>query len=51
MTAVHGHVNILHLLVENGADLEAQENYGDSRTRSRGPNNAARVEKGNNIYK
>jgi len=26
--ADHGHVDILHLLVENGADLEAQGNIG-----------------------
>jgi ankyrin repeat protein len=25
---IHGHVDILHLLVENGADLEAQDNDG-----------------------
>ena len=26
--AIHGHIDILHLLVENGADLEAQDNSG-----------------------
>jgi ankyrin repeat protein len=27
--AIHGHIDILHLLVENGADLEAQDDHGE----------------------